>query len=85
MEKVYLVWHVRVISEEDETEDLKLIGIYTTEKLAEEAVERKKNLEGFRDYPDGFEISENPLDTDLWTSGFISMEEAMMAGKDDKV
>jgi hypothetical protein len=84
MEKVFLVWHVRVISEEDDTEDIKLIGVYTTEKLAEEAVDRKKNLEGFRDYPEGFEISETLLNVDIWTSGFISMEEAIAAIEDEE-
>jgi hypothetical protein len=84
MEKVFLVWHVRVISEEDDTEDIKLIGIYTTEKLAEEAIERKKMFEGFRDFPEGFEISENPLNQDLWSEGFITIEEAIAAIKEDE-
>lgn len=84
MEKVYFVDHIRDISEDDDVQDVKLIGVYTTKELAEEAVERKKNLEGFRDYPDGFEISETPLDTDLWTSGFITIEEAIAAIKENE-
>ena len=84
MEEVYLVHHVRVISEEDDTEDVKLIGVYTTEKLAKEAVERLGKFEGFCDHLDGFDISETILNEDIWTSGFISIEEAIAAIKEDE-
>ncbi len=84
MEKVYLVHHIRDISEDDDIQDVKLIGVYTTEELAEEAVERKKKLEGFRDYREGFEISKTTLNEDIWTSGFISIEEAVTAIKIDE-
>ena len=84
MGKVFLVHHVRVVSVEDDTEDIKLIGVYTSEKLAEDAVERKKKFEGFRDYPDGFDISETPLNIDLWSEGFITIAEAIAAIKEDE-
>lgn len=74
MDKVYLVWHSRVVSEEDGAEDIKLIGVYSAESLARKAVERKKTFEGFRDFPEGFEIGEYILDEDAWSEGFITPE-----------
>ncbi len=72
MNKVYLLMHVHVISEED-SEDMKIIGIYSTKTLAEEAVERKKLFEGFRDFPNEFEIAGYELDRDYWSEGFITV------------
>jgi len=46
MGKIYLLTHVRVISEED-SEDMNINGIYSTKALAEEAVKRKKLLKVF--------------------------------------
>ncbi len=46
MGKIYLLTHVRVISEED-SEDMNVNGIYSTKALAEEAVKRKKLLKVF--------------------------------------
>ncbi len=46
MGKIYLLTHVRVISEED-SEDMNINGIYSTKALEEEAVKRKKLLKVF--------------------------------------
>ncbi len=78
MEKVYLLTHVRVISEED-SEDMKIIGIYSTKALAEEAFMRKKLFEGFRDFPDGFEIACYELNRDYWSEGFITVKASLAA------
>ena len=67
---VYIVHHVREISEE--RDDVKLIGVYTTESQARGAVSRLKSAAGFRAYPDGFTVSPYELNVDHWTEGFIT-------------
>ena len=66
---VYIVHHVRKLSEE--REDVKLIGVYSTELQAQRALSRLKSAAGFRDYPDGFTVSRYELNVDHWTDGFI--------------
>ena len=71
MKIIYLLWHTRYI---DEGEDSKLIGLYSSRKLAEEKILKYKEIEGFKDYPDGFSIASYSLDHDNWTEGFITTE-----------
>lgn len=40
----------------DGGEDVKLTGVYSTKELAENALSRMSNVEGFRDHTAGFEI-----------------------------
>ena len=66
---VFILWHIRELENgEDET---KLIGVYSTEQLAEAARERSRQLPGFRDLPDGFIIDRYAVDKDHWTEGYI--------------
>jgi hypothetical protein len=57
----------------DANEDLKVIGIYCSELLAGEAVERARLLDGFRDEPDCFIVDEYKVDEDKWTDGFVTV------------
>lgn len=50
--------------EEDQAENLKLIGVYSTRSNAEAALERVKDQPGFCTRQDGFEISSATLDQD---------------------
>jgi len=72
MEFVYLLWHTHLDENLDGGEDVKLIGVYSSRKNAEEALSRSKYLNGFKDFPDGFDISVNKLDKDEWVSGFAT-------------
>jgi hypothetical protein len=65
--RVFLAWHTRVDSE---SEDSKLLGVYSSEEAARAAVARLRDKPGFRSYPDGFEVSEYEVDRDTWTEGF---------------
>lgn len=64
---VYLLSHVRV---DDEDEDVKTCGIYSSEQEARSAIQRLVVEPGFKDYPEGFDISEYQVDKDYWTEGF---------------
>ncbi len=70
--KVFTVQHVHEF--DDGHEDLKFIGVYSTRPKAEDAVNRLKSQEGFRDLPEGFEVDEYELDEDHWTEGYITVK-----------
>lgn len=72
MKTVYLVEHENI--EDDYIEDMRVIGIYSSEELAQEAIERAKKLSGFGDYPAGFQITKYILDYDQWIVGFKLIE-----------
>jgi hypothetical protein len=83
MKSVYLVQHLHNLS--GDREDIKIIGIYRTERAAIEAIERAKTLPGFNDHPElrnpivdinvesGFYIDEYKLDEDHWTEGYVTV------------
>jgi hypothetical protein len=54
-----------------ETGRVKVVGIYSSRVLAEEAQERARALPGFCDEPDGFSIEQYEVDTDHWSRGFV--------------
>lgn len=66
--KLYLLWHT--YENEPGAEESKLIGIYSSEERAKDAIERLRTKPGFRDYPEGFEIYEDELDMTDWREGF---------------
>jgi hypothetical protein len=68
MTKVYYVQHENI--EDDYIEEPRMIGIYTSEKLAQEAIERAKKLSGYGDFPEGFQITKYILDLDQFIVGF---------------
>lgn len=68
MKTVYFVEHENI--ENDYIEEPRVIGICTSEKLGQEAIERAKKLSGFGDFPKGFQITKYALDLDQWNVGF---------------
>lgn len=83
MKVVYVVQHVHIIFPQEE-EDVKLIGVYSTRKSAEDAVSRLCSQPGFSDFPkivnfdvdedqQGFQIEEYQLDLDYWSEGYVTV------------
>ena len=70
MSQVHLLWHVR--SDDEDGDDAKLIGVYSSEASAEAAIDRVKDQPGFVDHPKGFEIAAYKIDHDNWSEGFVS-------------
>jgi len=68
LEAVFVVQHFHKF--EDNDQDVKFIGVYTTSHLAERAVKRLRTQPGFRDTPDGFRIDRYRLDHDHWVEGY---------------
>lgn len=65
---VFLLYHTATYSETEE--DVKLIGVFSSQALAERAMEEKKNERGFRDHPHGFLVDELTVDRLQWSEGF---------------
>lgn len=58
---------------DDEYDDVKVIGVYSTEDAAMGAIDRARLREGFRDEPDCFIADAYTLDEDNWTDGFVTV------------
>lgn len=50
-EKMYLLYHMYEYGENNENEESKILGIYSPEKGACEAIERNYKMDGFKEYP----------------------------------
>jgi hypothetical protein len=72
MSMVYILWHTH--EPEPDYEDVKLIGVYSSQANAEAARKKLSGQSGFRDTLDGFEIAEAILDDDDWKEGFFSYQ-----------
>ncbi|MEU3844436.1 hypothetical protein AB0E88_30965 [Streptomyces sp. NPDC028635] len=86
---VYEVWHVRHRAEEDgelrhfqdlddfwcdeEFDDVRLLGVYSTKEKAQARVERSRPLPEYADEPNCFSVIEVTLDDGDWTDGFVTV------------
>jgi len=61
-----------VAREDTPDEDVKFIGIYSSREKAESAISRLVLQQGFKDFPDGFNIDQYTIDEDHWTEGFVT-------------
>lgn len=67
MEEVYLLQHLR---SDEEDEHCKIIGIFSSREMAEQAIQQLSQKPGFVDYPDGFNIDRYKMDMLFWIDGF---------------
>jgi hypothetical protein len=67
---LYIVQHVHTINEDED--DIKFIGVYSSIEKAKSAVCRLKFMPGFRDNPETFSIDVYELDEDNWIEGFFN-------------
>ena len=65
---VYVLQHEREL--EDDSSDVKMIGVYGSEGDALAAQQRLSTAPGFREHCDGFSIDVYELGQDCWTEGF---------------
>ncbi len=65
----FLLWHEH--ESQAGEEGTKLIGVYSSQLLAEQAKERLTSQPGFRDAPKGFIIDRYEIDEDHWTEGYV--------------
>jgi len=69
---VYLLWHGDDIYEE--TPDVTLLGVYSSEQAARDRIARAATLPGYAERPDDFVIAPYTVDEDKWTSGWVEVE-----------
>jgi hypothetical protein len=69
---VFILHHVHTF--DDDEEDVKLIGVYSSQAMAIAAIERLQQQPGFCDLPQGFVTTCYTLDVDNWTEGYITIE-----------
>lgn len=82
MRNVFVVHHAHEIGE---SEEVKLIGIYSSESNAQAAVDRLTQQPGFRDTPAGFSIDPYEVDQDHWAEGFATMTTIFVRLLDESV
>lgn len=70
MQTVFILHHEREAQSANDCDDVKFIGVFSTQKAAEDVQRELSVKPGFRKYPDGFSISECTLNKYEWTSGF---------------
>ena len=63
---VFIVHH----SQGEYGDNPKLLGVFLDEKLANESLSVYRKLPGFRDYPNGFDISKYDIGRLYWSEGF---------------
>jgi hypothetical protein len=60
-----------VYIDEQDGDDVKLLGVYSTRERAEERRQRARLTPGFQGEPECFIIGSYTLDRDAWHGGFI--------------
>ncbi|MEU4763238.1 hypothetical protein AB0H12_08270 [Actinosynnema sp. NPDC023794] len=58
---------------EEDGDDVKLLGVYSTESRARDRIERARLTPGFSEEPDCFEVSRYGVDEDTWSEGFVTI------------
>jgi len=70
-----MLWHSYQPDPDVDRDEEKLIGIYSTEDKAKEAIERLRTRPGFRESPDCFEIHPQRVGATSWDEGFVRVRE----------
>jgi hypothetical protein len=58
---------------EDEGDDVKLLGVYSTDAKAQQRISQAQTLPGFQQEPDCFQIVAYTVDKDEWTTGYVNL------------
>jgi hypothetical protein len=62
------------LCDEQAGDDVKLLGVYSSEIAAQTRIESARRLPGFSDEPDCFQVSPYTVDKDEWTAGLLVIE-----------
>jgi hypothetical protein len=69
---VFLVWHNHGPIED--SDNAKLLGVFSSRELAQERVEAALTEPGFADHPEGFTVDEYVVDQHEWIEGFVEFD-----------
>lgn len=73
MKSVFILWHSYELNEGEE--EIKLLGVFSSEGIAIKKISEYKKLPGFCDHLDGFEVVSYKIDVDQWKEGFVTQSE----------
>jgi hypothetical protein len=68
---IYVLHHINELENED---DIKLIGVYSTEEKAKQAISKLSSQPGFVQSKEGFHIEKYEIDKDHWCEGFVTIK-----------
>jgi hypothetical protein len=71
MASIFVLQHAH--PREDGSEDVKLIGVYSSRERADAAVARLSHQPGFSKAPDGFHVDGYCIDQDHWVEGYATV------------
>lgn len=69
MKKIFVGQHVR--KKDSDNENVKMIGVFTTQKAADASIRKLGIQLGFKEHLDGFSVDEYELDKTEWREGFV--------------
>ena len=80
LEDVFILYHTYG-SDDEEDENWKELGVYSSSDEANKAIQRFTKQPGFKDYPDGFVVDKHKLNANSpgWAEGFITWEEDLQS------
>jgi hypothetical protein len=74
MTEVFLLLHTHIDESLEGGEQIKIIGVYSSELNAEKTLRNYVSKPGFNKQPDNFEIVSYKLDRDGWVDGFFTTD-----------
>lgn len=78
MDKAIKIFFVEHVYEENDDDEIKFIGVFSSRERAQDAVNKLVLKPGFKNFPsDCFKISEGELDRIGWVDGFTRWNEAL--------
>ncbi len=83
---LYQLHHYHIEADQDELNFIgepneKWIGVFSSEQMAEVAMNALRQQPGFRKWPHGFRLNELEVDTWNWPEGFVTTDGS--GGEDD--
>jgi hypothetical protein len=73
VKKIFLLWHIHEYPDKSGLSHV-LLGAYSTVESAKKRIKNSLNVVGFRDFPNGFKITEHVLDYDGWPDKYVSLQ-----------
>jgi hypothetical protein len=70
---VYVLQHAYEPYEDDDEEEVKLIGVFSSEEKGQAAIAELCKLPGFERYPDNFHLDRYKVDEVGWSDGFVTI------------
>lgn len=71
LQEVYVLQHNYVL--QNGGDEIKILGVFSSEEKAQEAIEIYRTLPGFCEHPQDFYLDKYLVDEKCWTEGFFTI------------